>query len=115
MSHEKVVEAIIREAMARGEFDDLPGKGKPIDLSAYFDTPEEVRVAYSILKNAEVLPEEAELLKEIATLKEELDTCTDESKRKKIRKAIDDRLLRYNVMMESRNTRRGDNTTTRLK
>ena len=35
MPFDKSIEAIIREAMERGEFDDLPGKGKPIDLSAY--------------------------------------------------------------------------------
>ena len=102
MPFDKSVEAIIREAMERGEFDNLPGKGKPIDLGAYFDTPEEVRLAYSILKNADVLPEEAALLKEIAALKEELDACSDPARQKKIRRAIDDRLLQYNVLMERR-------------
>lgn len=28
--HESVVERRIREAMERGEFDDLPGKGEPL-------------------------------------------------------------------------------------
>ncbi len=98
----KAVEAIILEAMARGEFDDLPGKGRPVDLSAYFDTPEDMRLVFSILKNAGVLPEEAEQLKEIAALKKELDACADAPKRKKLRKAIDDSLLKYNVMMERR-------------
>ena len=28
-----MVEDVIREAMERGEFDNLPGKGKPLDLS----------------------------------------------------------------------------------
>ena len=96
----KAVEIIIQEAMARGEFDNLPGKGKPIDLSAYFDTPEAVRIAYSILKNADILPEEADLLTEIARLKEELDSCQEETRRRKIRKAIDNRLLKFNLMME---------------
>ena len=45
MSLEKAVEAIIKEAQERGEFDNLKGKGKPIDLSAYFETPEDVRMA----------------------------------------------------------------------
>jgi len=30
------VDEQIREAIARGEFDNLPGKGKPLDLDAYF-------------------------------------------------------------------------------
>ncbi|MEW5940171.1 MAG: DUF1992 domain-containing protein, partial [Chloroflexota bacterium] len=52
------VERLIQEAMARGEFSNLPGEGKPIDLSAYFDTPEELRLAYSVLKSADILPQE---------------------------------------------------------
>jgi hypothetical protein len=50
MSLEKSVEAIIKEAQARGDFDNLKGKGKQIDLSAYFETPEDVSMAYSMLK-----------------------------------------------------------------
>jgi hypothetical protein len=33
MSFDKLVESLIKEAQERGEFDNLPGKGKPIDLS----------------------------------------------------------------------------------
>ncbi len=98
----KAVEAIIQEAMARGEFDDLPGRGRPVDLSAYFDTPEDMRLALSILKNAGVLPEEAGLLKEIAALKEALDSCADVPKRKELRKVIEERLLKFNVLMDRR-------------
>ncbi len=86
--------------MARGEFDNLPGAGKPLDLSAYFDTPEEVRLAHSILKNADVLPREAELLKEIAALREELELSSNEDKRKRLRKAIEERLLKYRLLVE---------------
>jgi len=32
MSLENVIEKQIREAIERGEFDDLEGKGKPLDL-----------------------------------------------------------------------------------
>jgi hypothetical protein len=56
MSFDRIVEALITEAMERGEFDNLPGKGKPIDLTEYFETPEEVRIANSILKNAGMTP-----------------------------------------------------------
>ena len=45
MNFDKLVESMIKEAQKRGEFDNLPGKGKSIDLTAYFETPEEVRVA----------------------------------------------------------------------
>lgn len=50
MAFDRIVEAIVKDAMERGEFDNLPGRGKPIDLTEYFDTPEEVRLANSLLK-----------------------------------------------------------------
>lgn len=102
MTPSKSAEAIIEEAVRRGEFENLAGAGKPVDLSAYFDTPEEVRLAYSILKNADVLPREADLLKEIAALKEQLVPSTDEIRKKEISKAIQERLLSYNLMTEKR-------------
>lgn len=55
--------------MERGEFDNLPGKGKPIveeDLSA---VPEELRMAYKVLKNAGCVPPEVELRNEVASLR----------------------------------------------
>jgi hypothetical protein len=101
----KSADLIIQEAMKRGEFDHLPGKGKPIDLTAYFDTPEEIRIAYALLKSADVLPEEAELLKEIGKLKTELDACTDHGKRKKLQKSIEHARMKFNMMMERRKSR----------
>ncbi|MFH2104192.1 MAG: DUF1992 domain-containing protein [Chloroflexota bacterium] len=106
MTPSKAVDAIIQEAIARGEFDNLPGKGKPVDLSDYFNTPEEVRLAYSVLKSADVLPEEAEILKEITILREELSLCGDETLRLRIRQAIDTRLLKFNLLMERHKTSR---------
>lgn len=94
------VEEIIREAMARGEFDNLAGAGKPLDLSAYFETPEDLRLAYSTLKNANILPREAELLKEIAALKEAAEAENDLAKRGLLRKQIENKRLEFNLMME---------------
>lgn len=86
--------------MERGEFDNLAGAGKPIDLSAYFDTPEEIRLAYSVLKSADILPQEAELLKEIAALTDEAITTKDLAKRARLLKAANDKRLQFNMMME---------------
>ena len=76
MSFDRIIEAIIKEAMKRGEFDNLPGHGKPIDLTEYFETPEEIRMAYSVLKNAGITSREVDLLKEIAELKQALVVIT---------------------------------------
>ena len=51
--------------MAEGEFDDLPGKGKPVDLSENpFEDPE-LRLAHRLLRNAGFAPAFIEERKEI--------------------------------------------------
>jgi hypothetical protein len=96
----KFIDEIIREAMERGEFDNLPKAGKPLDLEAYFDTPEDVRLAYSVLKNANFLPEEAVLLKEISELEEQIKKASDPEKRKNLQKEVESRRLKYNLLVE---------------
>ncbi len=61
----ELVEEKIREAIARGEFDDLPGKGKPITLEDYPFTPPEWRLAFKILADAGFAPDWIALDKEI--------------------------------------------------
>lgn len=106
MNFDKLVELIIKEAQERGEFDNLPGKGKPIDLSAYFDTPEDVRMAYSILKNAGMNAREADLLKEIAELKQVHAAMLDEKKKKEIQKEIEKKQIEFSLMMERQRRQR---------
>ncbi|MBD0372106.1 MAG: DUF1992 domain-containing protein [Pyrinomonadaceae bacterium] len=106
MPAEKLVEKMIKEAMERGEFDNLEGRGEPVDLSAYFATPEEVRLGHKLLKDANIIPEELELLREAESLKAELASCSTEEEKRKIRRSIDDKLLRYNLLKE-RHKRRG--------
>ncbi len=59
---ELLAERRIAEAMARGDLDDLPGAGRPLDLHEDPLVPEELRVAYRILKNAGIAPPEIKKL-----------------------------------------------------
>jgi len=65
---ELLAEKKIEEAVSRGEFDHLPGAGRPLDLDDDPLIPEELRIAYRILKNAGFVPPEVEALNEIAAL-----------------------------------------------
>ena len=47
MSLESSTEETIRKAIERGEFDNLKGQGKPLDLTAYFNTREDLRMVGS--------------------------------------------------------------------
>ena len=106
MAFERIVEAMIREAMERGELDNLPGKGKPIDLSEYFETPEEVRLANSVLKSAGMTSREVDLLREIAELKQMLAALLDEKKKQEIERQIQQKQVEFSLMMERQKRQR---------
>lgn len=57
---ERIAERKIADAIAQGEFDGLPGAGKPLDLAEDPLVPEEMRMANRILKNAGFVPREVE-------------------------------------------------------
>jgi DnaJ homolog subfamily C member 28 len=62
---ESLVDKLIRESMERGEFEDLSGKGEPIDLSENpFEDPD-VRTAHRLLRNAGFAPAWVEERKDI--------------------------------------------------
>jgi hypothetical protein len=63
-----IAEQRIAEAVSKGELEDLPGAGQPLDLEDDKLVPEELRLAYRILKNAGYVPAELETLKEIQQL-----------------------------------------------
>jgi hypothetical protein len=93
-----IAEEKIREAMARGEFDNLPGAGKPLALEDDSMVPGELRVAYKILKNAGCLPPELELRKEIVTLRSLLTAIEEEDEKRRKLRELDGKLLRLNLM-----------------
>ena len=106
MSIEKAIEEKIQEAMANGEFDNLRGHGKPLDLNAYFNTPEEVRMAYAMLKSNEFVPREVELMREIDDLLAQLREAVDDAERAQIRKRLHDRQLALDITLEQGRRRR---------
>ena len=78
------VEAQIRDAMARGEFDKLPNKGKPLDLSEWQKTPPHLRMTYSILRNAGYSPREVHTKKEISELRAMLENESDSERKQRL-------------------------------
>ena len=62
---DELAEQRIREAAERGEFDDLPGRGEPLELEDDSLVPEELRAGYRMLKNAGFVPPELEPVREL--------------------------------------------------
>ncbi|MEW6613283.1 MAG: DnaJ family domain-containing protein [Pseudomonadota bacterium] len=86
---EKLAEERILEAMQRGEFDNLPGAGKPLQLEDLSMVPAELRMAYKVLKNAGCLPPELELQREIRQLSDLLGAVEDAGERQRAIKRLD--------------------------
>lgn len=99
------IEERIREAIEGGEFDNLEGAGKPLNLDDYFSTPEDLRMGYSILKSNKFVPEEVDRLKEIGELKEKIRLSADENEKKNFTKILNEKTLAFDLLME-RNRRK---------
>lgn len=94
---DKIADEKIREAMERGEFEDLPGKGKPLNLEDDSHLPQDLRLAYKILKNADCLPPELELRKEIQTTEALLAGIQDTQEKYKQMKKLNYLIMKLNI------------------
>ena len=94
------IEELIQKWLAENPNERLPGAGLPLDLDEYFRWPEDLRLAYSLLKSSGHVPEEVELLREIADLKQRLANCTDSLNRKELLRRIREQEVALNIKLE---------------
>ena len=95
---EKIVEERIKEAILKGDFKNLENAGKPLVFEEDSHIPEDLRIAYKILKNANCLPPELEVKKEIRQTEELLDGMSDTKERYKTLKKLNFLILKLNQM-----------------
>jgi Domain of unknown function (DUF1992) len=93
-----LAEQRILEAQRAGAFDNLPGKGKPLELEDWSWVPEDLRISYHVLKNAHVLPPEVELRKDIHILEDLLKHVEDEGERRALAKSIQWKMIRLDLL-----------------
>jgi hypothetical protein len=91
---ERIAEERIRAAQEEGLFDNLPGRYQPLNLEDESGIPEDMRLAFKILKNAGCLPIEMELRKEIYNLRQLLNAAIDEETRKELRRELNFLMLK---------------------
>ena len=85
---DQIAERHILQAEQRGEFDKLPGTGKPLALDDDALVPEELRAGYRLLKNAGYLPPELQLGKEIKEAEQLLARVRDGGERDKAERRL---------------------------
>lgn len=94
---DKIAERHIREAERRGEFNDLPGAGKPLALEDDSQVPVELRTGYRLLRNAGYLPPELQLNREIKEAEQLLACVRDPGERSEAERRL--RCLRLRLSM----------------
>lgn len=98
---ERIVEERIKNAQYQGMFENLPGSGKPLDFSDDRHIPEDLRLAYKILKNADCVPPEIEVRKEIRRTEDLLSGMKDTAERYRILKKLNFLIMKLNASRNS--------------
>jgi hypothetical protein len=99
---EIIAERKIQEAIQNGEFDHLPGEGKPLPPDGLDGIPEELRVSVKILRNAGYIPEDAELRKEIYNIKKLISLCENQPDKDGLIKKLTAKELKLTMILEKR-------------
>jgi hypothetical protein len=98
---EKIVEERILKAQKEGDFDNLEGAGKPLNLEDLSGIPEELKLSYKILKNADCLPPEIEIKKEIYKTEDLLTGMDDTAEKYKVMKKLNFLIMKLNSLRKS--------------
>ncbi|MFW0778618.1 DUF1992 domain-containing protein [Rossellomorea marisflavi] len=92
----------IRKAYEEGEFNELPGLGKPMDLNDDAGIPEELKMAHRMMKNAGYSTEEAGLKQEMMRIEDLIRTCEDDVEAKSLHRELNEKVLKYNAMLSKK-------------
>ena len=93
-----LAEIRIVEAMERGEFDNLPGMGKPLDLEPPPPGHEDMWWAMRLLKNAKIVTDEVRYRKQIDELRAQLASATQEAEVRRIVRELNVWIVKLNTM-----------------
>lgn len=99
------IEMIIKQAIERGVFENLPGEGKPIELKNLnpMETKEDRMINRLVaMAMAGEPPLEIIILKEIESLKQRLEECKSDSEKRILKSKLAELNLKYEIQREAR-------------
>lgn len=91
----------IRKAYEEGEFENLPGYGKKLQLEDLSNVPPEMRMAYKMMKNAGMM-EEQQVRSEIEYIEDLIKNAHDDLEEQRLTQRLNEKLLRFNQIMEKK-------------
>jgi hypothetical protein len=94
----RIAEQRLREAVKKGELDDLPGRGRPLPAAEDGAVPPELRMAYKILRNHGLVPREVALLRQIDDARQRFEGAADAEARQQELRQLEALCLEYNTL-----------------
>jgi septation ring formation regulator EzrA len=99
----RIAEDKIKEAIKNKEFENLPGMGKPLDLSDELPgMSAEMKMGYRMLKNAGYISDQVDLRKELITLNDLISVATDDEEINRLQEKLTRKKLQFEKVMEQR-------------
>jgi len=92
----------IRKAYEDGEFKELPGFGKPLNLDDDLGVPQELKMAHRMMKNAGYTTDEMNVKKEMMRIEDLLRVCDDDLEKQELKKSLSENMLKYNAMLSKK-------------
>lgn len=88
-SQDEAIAEHLAQAYKSGELQSAESFGKPMkEAEGYRETPDEFRMPFKILKNANVPPPEIELFHKRAALRREIESAPDEKTRRQLQQKL---------------------------
>jgi septation ring formation regulator EzrA len=99
----RIAEEKIKEAIKNKEFENLPGMGKPLNLSDELPgMSAEMKMGYRMLKNAGYISDQVDLRKELITLNDLISVATDDEEIARLQEKLTRKQLQFEKVMEHR-------------
>ncbi|GIN74602.1 hypothetical protein J14TS2_50770 [Bacillus sp. J14TS2] len=99
---ERMTEEKIRKAYEEGAFDHLPGAGKPLPPDSLQGIPDDLKMAYRMMKNAGFSPDEMNVKKEIMSIEDLIRHSEDKMEKDELKKELNQKLAEYNRLMSKK-------------
>ena len=92
----------IKKAYEDGEFKELPGFGKPLNLDDDLGVPQELKMAHRMMKNAGFTTDEMNVKKEMMRIEDLIRACDDELEKQELQQSLNEKMLKYNSMLSKK-------------
>ncbi|MFE7062214.1 DnaJ family domain-containing protein [Sutcliffiella sp. NPDC057660] len=97
----RLTEEKIRKAYEDGEFENLPGYGKPLELEDLSHVPPEMRMAYKMMKNSGMMEEE-QLRSEMEYLEDLIKGAHDDLEEERLTRRLNEKQFRLNQLIQKK-------------